>query len=83
MSEGSDSTSLLMASLFSAKMLVECGANIVSDVDREASWFGERSLYCSFRVHSLHVVKNLTSLWASRVRKRIRSFKSKRAMLLL
>jgi heme/copper-type cytochrome/quinol oxidase subunit 3 len=70
MSEGSDSTPLLMALLFSAKALVEYGANHVSDFDLEGSFFGERSFYYCFGIHRLHIVRILTPLRASLVRKR-------------
>jgi heme/copper-type cytochrome/quinol oxidase subunit 3 len=63
---------MLMASLFSAKALVEYGANLVSDFDPDASYFGEQSFYYCFRVHSIHLIKNFTPLCASPVRKRVR-----------
>jgi hypothetical protein len=41
MSEESDSAPLLVSSLFSAKALVECRVNLVSDFDPKASSFVE------------------------------------------
>jgi hypothetical protein len=41
MSEGYDSVSLLMASLFGAKVLVEYRASFASDFDHVTSCFGE------------------------------------------
>jgi hypothetical protein len=61
-SEGSDSVPLLMASLFSTKVLVKYGANFVSDFDPVASCFGEQSFYYYFEVNKLRLVKNLTTL---------------------
>jgi hypothetical protein len=82
MSEGSDSVPLLMALLFSAKALVEYRANLVSDFDPNASCFRERCIYYCFGVHRLCLIKNLTPLWATPMRKRVRTLKSKCAMLL-
>jgi hypothetical protein len=44
MSEGSDSVPLLMASLFSAKALVEYSANLVSDFNRVLMFWGKKLL---------------------------------------
>jgi hypothetical protein len=41
MSEGSDTTLILMASLFSVDTLVEYEAQFVSDFDTKGSCFGE------------------------------------------
>jgi hypothetical protein len=82
MSEGSDSVPLLMALLFSAKVLVEYRANLVSDFDPNASCFEEQCIYCCFEVHRLCLVKNLTPLWATPMIKRVRTLKSKCVMLL-
>jgi heme/copper-type cytochrome/quinol oxidase subunit 3 len=82
MSEGSDSTHLLMASLFSTEALMEYRNNIVSNFDSVASCFGEQSSYYCFGVHGLHLIKKLTPLWASLVRKRLWALKSKRVVLL-
>jgi hypothetical protein len=64
-----------MALVFSAKMPVEYGANLVSDFDLGASCFGEQSFYCCFGVHRLCLIKNLTPFWASPVRKRVWALK--------
>jgi hypothetical protein len=55
-----------MASLLGAKVLVEYRANLVSDFDPKTSCFGERSFYCC-------LIKNLTPLRASPVRKRVQA----------
>jgi hypothetical protein len=62
MSEGTDSAPLPMALLFGARVLVEYGANHVSNFDLVVPCFGEQSFYCYFRVHELHLIKNLTPL---------------------
>jgi hypothetical protein len=56
MSEGSDSTHLLMASLVGTKELVECKANLVSYFDTGFTYFWERSFYCCFEVHKLRLI---------------------------
>jgi hypothetical protein len=71
MSEESDSVPSLMASLFNAKMIVEYRANFVSDFDNVDSCSGEQSFYYYFRVHGIYLIKNLTPLRVSPVRKRV------------
>jgi hypothetical protein len=83
MSEGSDCLPLLMASLFSVKMLIEYGAILVTDFDPKASCFGQRSFYFRFGVYMLYLIKNLRPLWVYPVRKRVQALKIKRARLLL
>jgi hypothetical protein len=80
-SEGSDSAPPLMASLFSAKVLIKYATNFVSDFDSVDSCVGEeRFCYC-VGVHGLHLIKNLTPLWVSPVRKRVQASKTKFATL--
>jgi heme/copper-type cytochrome/quinol oxidase subunit 3 len=81
MSKGSESAPLLMASLFSAKALIEYGANFVSDFDFVYSCVCEGSFYYCFGVHDLHIVKNLTPLRVFTVRKRVWAFEGKFATL--
>jgi hypothetical protein len=45
--------------------------------------FGEHTFYCCFEVHRLRLVKNLTPLWVSPVRKRVWALENKCAMLQL
>jgi hypothetical protein len=75
MSEGSDTTLILMASLFSVDTLVEYEAQFVSDFDTKGSCFGEWSFYYCIGVYRLYLVKNLTPMQASPVRKRVRPMK--------
>jgi heme/copper-type cytochrome/quinol oxidase subunit 3 len=77
MSEGSDNAPSLMASLFGAKALIEYGANFVSDFDFVDSCIGEGSFYYCFRIHGLHLIKNLTGLRVSLVRKTVHASENK------
>jgi hypothetical protein len=81
MSKGSDSAPPLMALLFSAKALVEYKANFVRDFELVDLCLGEGSFYYCFRVHGLRLVKNLTPLWVSPMRKRLWTSESKLATL--
>jgi hypothetical protein len=56
------------------------GANRVSDFDPMDSCFREGSFYYFFGIHGLRLIKNLTPLRVSPVRKRVWA-KSKLAML--
>jgi hypothetical protein len=42
---------------------------------------GEGSFYYGFRIHRLRLVKNLTPLWVSPIRKIVRALESKFALL--
>jgi heme/copper-type cytochrome/quinol oxidase subunit 3 len=77
MSDESDSA----PSLFSAKALVEYRANIFSNFNPMDSCFGEGIFYCFFGVHGLRLIKNITPLWVSPVRKKAQASEWKRAML--
>jgi hypothetical protein len=57
------------------------GTNRVSDFDPMDSCFGEGSFYYFFGIHGLRLIKNLTPLRVSPMRKRVRALKSKIAML--
>jgi hypothetical protein len=74
MGGGGDSFHPLMASLFCVKTFVEYGANLVSYFDPVYSYFGEGSFYYYFRIDRLRLIKNLTPLWVSPVRKRVWAF---------
>jgi heme/copper-type cytochrome/quinol oxidase subunit 3 len=81
MSEGSDSAPSLMALLFSTKAFAEYRGNLVSDFDLVASSFGEQSFYCCFGVYGLRLIKSITPLRVSLVRKRVQPSESKCATL--
>jgi heme/copper-type cytochrome/quinol oxidase subunit 3 len=81
MSEGSNSVPQLMALLFSVKALVEYRANFVSDFDPMASRFGEQSFYYYFGVHGLCLIKNLTPLRVSSVKKKVQASERKCVIL--
>jgi hypothetical protein len=80
-SKGSNCAPSLMSSLFSAKAFVEYRGNLVSDFDLVASSFGEQSFYCCFGVYGLRLIKNITPLSVSLVRKRVQPSESKCAAL--
>jgi hypothetical protein len=72
-----------MASLFCVKTLVEYGANLVSDFDPMDSCLGGESFYCYFGKHGLYLIKNITPLRVSLMRKIVWASESKLVMLAL
>jgi hypothetical protein len=82
-SKGFDSApSLGWLRSLSLMVFVEYRARFASDFDLTNSMFwGKRSFYYCFRVHGLHIIKNLTTSWASLVRKRVQASEIKRMRL--
>jgi hypothetical protein len=83
MSEGPSCAPLLMALLPDVGAPVEYEAKLVSYFDPViAQIFRERIFYCCFGVHRRHLIKNLTSLRVSPVRKRVQALEIKKLLLL-
>jgi hypothetical protein len=66
---------------FASYMLSNTRLTLLAILTLYAQRFGEGSFYYSFGIHKLRLIKNLTPLWVSPVRKRVCALESKIAML--
>jgi hypothetical protein len=70
MSEGFDSARPLVALLFCVIRLSNTKLILLAILTLCARCFEEGSFYYGFGIHRLHLVKNLTPLWVSPMRKK-------------